>query len=346
MALRPDQIDDFVNLTLSNFKLNKWVDLSMTYTEYVSSRLVNSKRLVERGGPDIRFKLQTKNTGLARWTGLFDTDVTGVEDLTIEGVIPWTKATVNWSYDIDEPLFQTDRETIVGELLVREHACMNDMVELMETALWSAPTATTSAVPMGIPFWIQKDASTTPAGAFNGGNPSGFSSGAASISTTTYPAWANWTFGYSAVTPDDLIVKIKKALYSTDFKAPNPHPELGFGASDFSMFTTYDVREPLERLAETRNDNLGNDVARYINNVLVGGVPIEAVPYLDSNDGTADPIYGVNWRAFRPFVKRGADMRQTLKKAPLQRTVRQVHYDTWMNYACYNRRACWVGSKA
>lgn len=343
MALRPDQVDDFVNLTLSNFKKNKWVDISLEFPEYIASRVIDSKRVVERGGPDIRFKVQVKNTGLARNTGLYDQDVTGVEDLTTEGVIPWTKQTVNWSYDIDEPLFQTDRETIVGEMLVREHACMNDMAELNEENLWSAPTSTTDSRPFGIPFWLQKDATTTVGGAFNGGNPTTHSAGCASIDSTTYTGWKNWTFGYSAVTPDDLVKKVKFALYSTKFIAPHPHPEVGYGKSDYHIFTTYDVREPLERLAETRNDNLGNDVAKYINNVLIGGVPVEAVHYLDSNDST-DPLYGVNWKAIRPYVKRGANMRQIKKKAPLQRTVRQVHYDTWMNYACYNRRLCWVGS--
>lgn len=343
MALRPDQVDDFVNLTLSNFKRNKWTDISLDYPEYISSRVITSKRVVERGGPDIRFKVQTKNTGLARNTGLYDQDVTGVEDLTTEGVIPWTKQTVNWSYDIDEPLFQSDRETIVGELLVREHAAMNDMAELNEENMWSAPASTANNRPMGIPFWIQKDATTTPAGAFNGTDPSTHTLGCANISSTTYPNWANWTFGYSSVTPDDLVKKVKYSLYSTKFIAPHPHPEVGYGKSDYHIFTTYDVREPLERLAETRNDNLGNDVAKYINNVLIGGVPVEAVHYLDAND-SADPLYGVNWKSFRPYVKRGANMRQIKKKAPLQRTVRQIHYDTWMNYACYNRRLCWVGS--
>jgi len=343
MALRPDQVDDFVNLTLSNFKRNRWVDISLDYPEYISSRIINSKSVQERGGPDIRFKLQHKNTGLARNTGLFAQDVTGVEDLTTQAIVPWTKQTVNWSYDIDEPLFQTDRETIVGELLVREHACNNDMAILNEENLWSAPTGTTDDRPYGIPFWIQKDATTTPAGAFNGGNPSGFTSGAASVNSTTYPKWKNWTFGYTSVTPDDLVVKIKKSIYETRFVAPNPHPELVFRNAQYAIFTTYAVREPLERLAETRNDNLGNDVAKYINNVMVAGIPVEAVHYLDSNDST-DPVYGVNWGVLSPFVKRGANMRQTKKKAPLQHTVREVHYDTWMNYGCYNRRALWVGS--
>lgn len=346
MALRPDDVDDFVNLTLSNFKRNKWTDISLEYPEYIASRVITGKKVVERGGPDIRFKVKTKNTGLARNTGMYDTDVTGVEDLTTEGVIPWTKQTCNWSYDIDEPLFQSDRETIVGELLMREHACMNDIAELNEENLWSSPSSSTDARPMGIPYWMQKDASTTPAGAFNGGNPSGFTStGAGSIDSTVFTRWKNWTFGYDYVTPDDLVTKVKKSMYNTRFRAPNPHPEVGFDNSDYHIFTTYAVREPLERLAETRNDNLGNDVAKYINNVMIGGVPVEAVHYLDANDSD-DPLYGVNWKVIRPFVKRGANMRQIKKKAPLQRTVRQIHYDTWMNYSCYNRRELWVGSKS
>jgi hypothetical protein len=290
--------------------------------------------------------VQVKNTGLARYSGMFDPDITGVEDnQTIEGVVNWVKATVNWSYDIDESLFQSDRETIVDALLVREHACHNDWIELMEEGLWDAPSGSTDNRPMGIPFWMQKDASTTPEGAFNGGNPSGWSSGAGGIDSTTHTRWKNWAFGYSAVTPDDMVRKVKKALYSTAFKAPHPHPELGFGKSDFHIFSTYAVREPMERLAESRNDNLGNDVAKYINSVTVGGVPLEAVHYLDAND-SSDPLYGVNWGALRPFVKKGVNFRRTLKDDPLTHTVKQVHYDTWFNWICYNRRRLWVGSKA
>lgn len=346
-VLRPDQVDDLVNLTLSNFKRNKFVDLSLEYPEYISSRIFQKKRVSEQGGPDIRFKVQKANTGMARLTGLFSTDVTGVEDLTTEGVIPWAADTVNWSYDVDEPIFQSDRETIVSDLMIREHSCYNDIIELREQHLWGAPASSSGneIAPFGIPFWIQKDATTTVDGAFNGGNPSGWTSGAASIDSTVYTKWKNWTFGWTNVTPDDLVRKVKKANYNTRFMAPHPHPELGFGKSDHSIFTTYAVREPLERLAESRNDNLGSDCAKYINDVLIGGVPIEAVHYLDSND-SSNPLYGVNWKVLRPFILRGRNMRQTKKPAPFQRNVRQVHYDTWYNYACYNRRELWVGSQS
>jgi hypothetical protein len=197
---------------------------------------------------------------------------------------------------------------------------------------------------MGIPFWITKDATTTVAGGFNGGNPSGWSSGRAGVDSTTYPRWRNWTFGYTNPTSDDLVKKIKKSLAFTNFMAPVPHPELGFGSSDYQIYTTYRVQEPLERLAESRNDNHGSDVARYMNQVTVGGTPIKWVPYLEAND-TTDPVYGVNWKVLRPYVKRGAQMRRSKPlRASNQHNVFTVHVDHWGNYVSVNPRNTFVGS--
>jgi len=345
MALTPDQIDDFVNLTLSLFKRHKWTDLSLAHQEYVASGIITDKNVQERGGKDIAFRIKHKNTGNSRNTGMFAQDVTAVEDVTITATVPWAMQTTNFSYDIYEDLFQSDKETIIKELVLREHDALSDMAELNEENLWSAPTGTTDTRPMGIPFWIQKDATTTVGGAFNGGDPAGFTAGAAGVDADTYPRWKNWTFGYTNVATDDLVKKVKKSLAFTKFTPPVPHPELGFSSPSHCIYTTYRVQEPLERLAETRNDNLGSDVAKYINSTVIGGVPVKWVPYLEAND-TSDPLYGINWKYFRPVVKKGANMRRNKPKAAAkQHTVREVHIDNWMNYVCYNRRAMWVGSK-
>lgn len=344
MALTPDQIDDFVNLTLKHFKRHRWTDISLEHQEYVSARMLKQKGVTERGGEQIGFRLKTKNTGNARNTGLYAQDQTRVEDVTVAAQVPWAFQTTNFSYDVNEDLFQSDRETIIRELVIREHDALSDMAELTEENLWSAPSSTTDTRPMGIPFWFQKDATTTPGGAFNGGNPSTHSAGCASVSSTTYPRWRNWTFGYTNVTVDDLITKVKKAIAFTNFVAPVPHPDLGVGESSSQIYTTYRVSEPLERLAETRNDNLGADLARYVNQTVIGGAPVKWVPYLEANDST-DPLYGIQWRVWRPFVKKGLQMRRNPPKvAARQHTVREVHYDNAMNYICYDRRRCWVGS--
>ena len=345
MALTPENITDFVNLTLSLFKRHKWTDLSLEHQEYVSSGIINDKNVQERGGKDISFRIKHKNTGNARNTGMFAQDITKVEDVTTTASVPWSMATVNFSYDIYEDLFQSDRETIIKELKIREHDALSDMAELNEENLWTAPTSTTDTRPMGIPFWLQKDATTTVGGGFEGGNPTTHSAGCASVSSATFPRWSNWTFGYTNVATDDLVKKVKKSLAFTNFTPPVPHPELGYASPSHAIYTTYRVQEPLERLAETRNDNLGADVAKYINSVVIGGVPVKWVPYLESND-TDDPLYGINWKYFRPCVKKGANMkRNPPKPAAKQHTVREVHIDNWMQYCCYNRRAMWVGSK-
>jgi hypothetical protein len=343
MALTPDQIDDFVNLTLSLFKRNKWTDLSLEHQEYVASGIITEKNVQERGGKDIAFRIKHKNTGNSRNTGMFAQDITKVEDVTTTASVPWAMQTTNFSYDIYEDLFQSDRETIIKELQIREHDALSDMAELNEENLWSQPSGTSDTRPMGVPFWIKKYTVASD-GSFEGGNPTGFSAGAAGVDTDTFPRWKNWTFKYTEPTTTDLVMKVKKSLAFTHFMPPVPHPDLGYGNASHQIYTTYRVQEPLERLAETRNDNLGADVARYINSVVIGGVPIKWVPYLEAND-TADPLYGVNWKHFRPVVKKGANMtRSKPKPAAKQHTVREVHIDNWMQYCCYNRRAMWVGS--
>lgn len=353
MPMTPDQHAELINTTLSHFRKPNWIDLSLEFPDYPSSRILNKRFVKFRGGPDIRFKVQTRNSGLARNTGIGDPDVTGIEDVTIEGVTPWTKQTVNWSYFDDELAFQSDPETIIEIIKIREHDARSSIVELNETNMWTAPTSPTDKRPMGIPFWMQKSTVTTANnGSFNGLDPAGFTAGAAGISSTDQARWRNWTFRYAQVTSEDLCKKIKLAMFNTHFRAPVAYPELKLGAMSKEIYTTYRVSEQLERLAETRNQNHGNDLARFMGTgmsdtgVVINKVPIFPVFYLENNDST-DPLYGVNWEKLSPFVARGWNMKKfgPIRNAS-QHAGHTVHYDTWMNYACEDRRSLWVGNLA
>ena len=342
-ALTPEQIADFTQLTLAKFKRNKLTDISLDYTEYCVSQLFDSKKVVEQGGSEISFRVMVSLTGNARNTGMYAADKTAVKDVMVTATVPWRMSTTNYSYSIYEPSFQSDRETIIKTLLVREQDAYNAMWVLQEENLWTAPSSATDNRPNGVPYYVVKSI-TTPDGGFTGLAPSGHTT-VAGISPTTYPNWRNWAGQYTNPTTDDLVRKIKLAINNTNFMAPHPHPELGFGKSDYQIYTTLRVQEPLERLAETRNDSLGSDVAKFMNRVTVGGVPIKYVPYLEAND-TSDPVYGLNWKHFRPFVKAGANMkRYPPKQAPNQHDTYDVHIDHWCNYANYNRRTNFVLSK-
>jgi len=344
--LSPDALDDLVQTTLPLFKKGKWTDISMDKQNYCSQDMIKTMGVEERGGTQLSFRVQVKNMGNARNTDMYAEDITKVEDIMVTGTVPWRKQTVNFSYDIDEPEFQSDPETIIKELMIRQHSAMNDMSELQETNLWSLPSGANDNRPFGIPYWYVKDPTTTPTGGLNGGNPAGFTGGCAGISSTDYPQYSNWTFGYTSYTLDDLVARLKRSIAMTNFEAPNRHPELGYGEAKYKIYTTYRVQEPLEAIAETRNENLGADVARYMDAVTVGRVPMKWVSYLENND-TSDPLYGISWKDFRPFTKKGRNMRRNPPKAAArQHSVREVHYDNWMNYANYNRRTGFVGNIA
>ena len=348
-TLMPDQLDDFVNLTLSNYKRREWVDIALDLQEYTfANRFMKNrkKKKFDAGADYFKFKVQYRNLNTARVSEMFAVDNPGLRDVSIEGKVPWTKQDFNWSYDVDEEFFQTDREKIVDELLMREHAAENGFWELMEEKLWSMPTSSSERPrpPFGVPYWIVKDSTTTPGGAFNGGNPSGFTSGAADIDSATYTNYKNWTAGYSAVAQDDLIPKWEKACDFTKFLNPHKYPGAVAEGSDWAFFTTYTVLAALRPLLRAQNDNLGGDLSRY-SSAMFRGNEVIWVPYLQANDST-HPVYGINFNSFFYYVKKGRDMvRHAPKMAPHQHTVREVYTDHWGNFACMDRRRNFVISQ-
>jgi len=343
--LTHDQLLDFTATTLNNIKYGNYTDISLEYPEYIVPRILKNFLKMESGGAFIELKIKHRNLGQAKHSGLWAESSPKMRNLMTTGYLPWRKQEASMTYDIDEEAFQSDRETIISEMVARVHAMDLDMVVLDEEDFWQSPLDKQDNRPNGLPYWIVKDPTTTPAGAFNGGNPVGHPGGCADVSSVTYPHWKNWTFGYTQVSPTDLVKKVKTAIRRTRFRAPVNFPDLKWGESKREIFTSEDVIEDLELLAESRNDNHGTDVARYMNQVVIANIPVTEVPWLTFNDST-DPLYGVDFSVFRPYGKRGRFMRRTKPyPAPRQPTVRDVFLHCWKNYGCINRRKLWVGSK-
>jgi hypothetical protein len=344
MPLLPDQLDDFVTLTRpKHTKKNFWQDISLELQNYCFADLIHPDSVNEAETQAIHFPLQVTNTGTAKNTEMFAVDNTVVKDLAIKGEINWTKQTVNYSYDVDEPEFQTDDfHMIVDVLHMREHSMWNDFFELMEENLWTSPASTTENPrrPNGIPYWIVKNATT----GFNGGTPSGHTL-VGNINPTTYPKWKNYTALYTDITRLDFVKKIRRAAWATKFKPPHQYKELtigkGKGKNPYGYYTSQDVVESLEELLEGRNDNLGKDMHKYFGAVMINGNPVHACAYLQDND--ADVFYGINWRKLAYYVhkNRNTHMYKPVQAAN-QHTVRNVFMDHWGNFVCTDRRSQFV----
>jgi hypothetical protein len=342
MALYHHQIDDFVELTLNRFKKNEWVDISLPLQEYkFAGRVFEAKKKAERGGARLEWKLRTKNQGTAKHSGLFSVDDTNRRNVMTNAKQEWSKQTVNYIYDIDEESFQSAPETIIREMQLLEQGLYNDFFELMETAMWTAPSSSSldPMPPAGIPFWLQKNATL----GFSGGNPTGWSNGAGSVDSTAFDRWKNYSGTYKQVSRDDLIEKVVNACDFTYFKAPKSYAEIGGGKPDYEFVTVHSVLATMRRLLQSGNDNLGADVAKWAGNVLIKGNPVDWCPALTDTSSEAydsqAPFYGINWKKFDYYFKTGRNMiKHPPKPAANQHTVRERHMDNWGNFVCYDRR--------
>lgn len=335
MALTIDQYADLVATTLSDLDKGVATDIASDLTDYpAATQLLQDKRVKFQGGKTISVNVMYDEGTAAAWTGLYEEDDVDVSDGHTSGTIPWRHLTAGYAYDVREPEINGDEYQIYDIIKSkRERAKLATIVKL-ETQFWGKPSSSSdTTLPYGIDMYAVASAS---AAGFNGGNPSGFTSGVV-LDSSTYTAWKNYTFTYTTVNRDDFISKLKKQAYSTNFKSP-----INMGRSDKNKrayYTTWNVRLALEKYLEDQNDNLGNDTDSKANKSVFQGNPVVAVPYLDSNPTQTDIFYQVDWSTFYPVYMRGHYGRKTGPSVKAgQHNVLECFEDWTMNYACFNRR--------
>jgi len=345
-GLRPEQIDDLVNNTLHKFDKDRWTDISLELQQYFAyDNMLLGERIGVDGGDQLQWQVKVRNTGSAKNTGMYAVDDVKVSDVSKSCLLPWTKQTCNMGYDVDEPAFNTpDAVRILALIKLRRHDALTSYAELMEQNFWGYPANLTDeselVKPRGVPYWIVKNSSK----GFEGLAQSGHTT-VAGLNPSTYNMWRNWTDTYKVIDKHDLVRKLREACTKCKFKAPVPYPSTtNTSAPRYVMPTTYEVISKFEEIVESQNSNLGNDIASKDGQVLFRRTPFIWVPYLDNAAGAAtvygaNPIYGINKDSFSMVFKRGSFMRRSpVLTAPEQHTVRHIHWDTWMQFRCVDRR--------
>lgn len=336
-VLTAQQINDLITGTQNDLGRLKITDISYALQEYVAMpKLLRKEKVEFEGSPAIQWNVNVTTSGAARNVGLYGTDDVNVDDTLQTASVPWRHTTTNYAIERRELAMNKGKYKIVELVKVRRRNAMTDLAVQFENDFWSKPTDSTDTLkPFGIDYWCV--ASQT--AGFNGTNPSGFTSGAGGLSSSTYTRWANYTDGYTSVTKDDLIAKWRKAATLTNFKSPvgDEGPDEYNTGNRYGYYMNYAVLGVLERALENQNDNLGNDIASKDGKALFRGNPCTYVPQLDSN--SKNPVYGINWGVFSPVVLSGEFMREEAM-APLsnQHTVFVTHIDTTYNYKCWDRR--------
>lgn len=340
MALQASAIADLVTTTQRDLGKLKWTDIASSLQKYIAMpKLLKEKKVsFSDGGYEIQWNVMVTQNNAAQNVGLFAEDNTNIGDVMKTASIPWRHTVSSYGYDVREPKMNSGAARIVDLIKTRRVEAMYGMAERMETDFWGKPTdSTDTTTPFGLKYWIVMG-NTTPG--FSGGDPSGFSAGAAGLASATYTRWQNYCGGYTSVTKPDLIAKWRKASTFTDFTPPTEVPQYA-SDSQYGYYTNYAVIGALETLLESQNDNLGNDVASKDGHAMFRKVAVTWAPKLEDNSN--NPIYGIDWSNFRPVFIKDTYMKESEPiRDPGAHNVYNIFTDCSYNWQCLNRRTNFV----
>lgn len=343
MALQAGGMSDLILTTLRELGRGKITDLTSTLQRHpAAKRLIKKNKMTfQDGGYEAQFDCLVGNNGSARAVPLGWTAQPNIVDGVIQGKVPFRHTEFNWSVIRQETKMNIGSARIVDLVKMRRLHAMVSWIEFLENRFWRVPAASDEVNFYGVPYWIVKSATaaaeTSAANyGFNGTVPSGYST-VANISSTTYPTWRNFTDAYTAVSKDDLIRKLRYAMFAIVFESPVDGMNTFNKGDEYGMYLNYTTAARLRELAEGQNEDVGMDLASFENGVMVNGRPIEVVPAL--RDDTTNPLYLINWGEFGLMGLSDEWMHETrIEENPHQPSVSTVYTECSFNTICRNRR--------
>lgn len=340
-SLTLEQFADLVELQVRDYERTDYVSLLTDIQDHPAAKALLKKTRMSRDGAQaegVYWKLRMKTAASWRHVTPTTPDAATITNDFVGMSAPWRKVEVGYAFLEEEIDFNMSPNQIVNLVKAREAGCDFDFIEGLEVDFWNFPLASDALAFYSLPYWCVKNATT----GFNGGIPSGYTT-VGGLSPTTYPRLKNYTAQYVDVTLDDFVAKARDMVDLTYFKPPVAGvPDLGqISGPSKSFYTTLSVRKKFADVADSRNDNLGPDVATMDGRVMFRGAEIVWVPALDAD--TTNPFYQIPWDVFKMMVKPGWWQKRTmLKPYPGQRNQVAVFKDSYLNFACFNRRALGV----
>ncbi len=332
---------DLVDLTATTQRHLTWGEYAFLGTDLqdfpAHRNLFRKGRMEEKAGLGVQWNVMINHTGTARPTGWGASDNPRIVSTQIQASCDWRGTSADWSFLAEEVSANSgSKERIVALIKEREVATMVAIAELREDLFFGPPVSVTDTIsPWGLKTWIVKNATE----GFNGGAPSGFTT--IGLNPSTYGRWKNYTAQYTAVSDDDLVDKLKRAIRKCKFKPPVDNIPTPGTADTWAYYTNESGMSQYEALLKTSNDNVGMDLTKFLNTAQVARLPLGWVPKLDAD--TTDPFYGVNFGKAKVVVLPGWWQRRTnVPIYPGQHTMSVTFLDDRYQVVFYDRRSNFV----
>lgn len=343
-TIQATSIADVLINSLNELGRLKFTDLMSNYQNTIAlKRIFRQKKMTIENGPEVQFNVMIDTNGSARHVGLGYTTSPNMVNVLAVGKMPWRHT--HWEWCMERRLVQMNsgRAKIIDMAQTQRIAAFGDAIKKFEYTLWRVPSlAAFEDEPVGIPYFVVKtstDAATdTTNEGFNGTVPSGYTLVANLNPTTSCNGrWKNYADAYTLVTKDDLVEKMHRARFYTDFQPlVDEVPEYDTGY-DYGIYTNYATRAKMRQILESSNENLGSDFEKFNSSIMFGRTNVTAVVELKLD--TTDPVYMLNWGVFGAQALKNEWMNeQHFEKNPHQPTMTLHVTDCTWNMYCQDRR--------
>lgn len=338
MPITDSEILDLANNTWPNRRKHRLTDIASDYSRYVVLPRILKKGSAEvttGNGSGFWFNLLTSGTGTARSTGLYEPDNINVKDVTAVGKVPWRHYDASWALDRRLISMNSGAEQIVDMMEAQRAAAFVSLADKLEKDFFLPARSSSNSTNMfGLPVWAVKSTSQ----GFNGGDPSGFSGGAAGLPVADYPNWKNYTDQYTAVTAADLVKKMSRALTYTHWRTPVESRLMQDAIQErYAIYVPLSTITDFEDVAAAQNDQLGRDIRSMDGRVILRNIPITPLDVLD--DDTNKPVYLIDWNVMKIKFLEGEYLREAPPaQAGNAHNIVESFVDLTMNTACVNRR--------
>ena len=350
MGIDNDQLIDLIRTTLQDLPKGQF-EMAWDSQHFEFVQIYSQHRRKIDGGTSIQRNIVLDETGAASYRRLYDTDQPSVENVQTQIDVPWTQLGTNYSWDVLEIMRnKASGKGYIDLLESRRLERLWGLAELIEDRGWLTPTsATDNLFPFGVPYYLNKRASSNTGAGFDGQTirfgDSSTGTIAAGIDASVESKWRNYAATYVSAN-NELLRTLRRAFLLTRFRPPanisNP-PGSDKPGSLRKLYTNADVAVELQDLADKRDDNSGpKDLAGKAlidveGTTFFNRVPITYIPQLDADSD--DPLYYVDFDKFQPIVQDGYWMEESQPMMDRgQHTTITVFVDAAHQNLCTNRR--------
>ena len=323
MAIDNDALLDLLQTTTATLPWDGRFSKLLQKTNYVGLNdfLVKRHKIEGQGGTTLDWRVHYRDNGQGKATRINAETSPGIINTLVDASLPWKQYETNWTTNRQEMLRNRSRAKLIDMVQLRRYAGMESLANVLETDIWTAiPLTTNKLVLYPVDYWLPKRAASAAdnVGGWNGQNPtdaagSSFSDCAGiDASDSTYSKWrsynARWLSTDGSIVKADLS-RVRRLYHNLNFQAPAITDGEDTPRRALSFYCNMTTLLAMEDTADSRNDNLGQDVARVAGSVVIKGIPLKYVYQLDSD--TSNPLYAINHNLFNVCVMKGDYFRES-----------------------------------